>query len=336
MVAHPLRLVDTLSHTRCHQGSHNARKVRDRMPKASPTVQTAPPRTPRSRLLIGVIAVLAFVLTLRFMPRAWANVLILGVVEGVTEFLPISSTGHLLIASNLLGFQHSIGGTFEIFIQLGAVLAVVGFYVHDLLAQARAVRSDPATRRFWLGIVVAFLPAAVVGLLLRDWIKAALFTSPTVIAWSLIAGGLVLVVVEALPRGPSTTQDVRRVSLGQSLGVGVAQVLALLPGVSRSGASIVGGMFAGMDRRTATAFSFYLAIPTLGAGTVVDLLGSLDQITASDIGRLAVGTVTTMAVAWASISWLLRYVANHSFVVFGIYRIIAGVVVLLCVAAGVL
>lgn len=299
---------------------------------STPAATHAPRRT--IALIFGIVVAVIVGLTLTiFANNAWWDVFLLGVVEGITEFLPISSTGHLLVTSDLLGFTNSIGGTFEIFIQLGAVLAVLLYYARDLLAQARAVPTNAATRRFWLGIIVAFLPAALVGLLLRDWIKAVLFTSPSVIAWSLIVGGIVLLIVERLPLRPSVREE-RAITLRQALGIGLAQVLALIPGVSRSGASIVGGMLGGLDRRTATAFSFYLAIPTLGAATVVDLLGSLDQLTSSDLGRLALGTLVSLIVAWFAIGWLLRYVANHSFVAFGLYRIGAGLIILLLVALG--
>src|SRR4029079_16612515 len=147
-------------------------------------------------------------------------------------------------------------------------------------------------------------------------------------------GGVALIVIERLPKRAATAQDLEHVSFGQALGIGVAQVLALVPGVSRSGASMIGGILGGLDRRTATAFSFYLAIPTLGAATLVDLLGSLGQITGSDVGRLLVGAAVSGVVAWISIGWLLRYVAGHSFVAFGIYRIGVGVLVLALVAAG--
>lgn len=286
-------------------------------------------------LLVGLAAVLGLGLVLTSGAlHTWVSVAVLGVVEGLTEFLPISSTAHLLITADLLRFQNSIGGTFEIFIQLGAIFAVIGYYARDLLAQARAIPSSAPTRRFWLSILVAFLPAALVGLLLRGWIKRFLFASPSVIAWSLIIGGIVLIIVERLPQRTAPVRNVEQVSLRQALGIGVAQILALVPGVSRSGASIVGGMLAGLDRSTATTFSFYLAIPTLGAATIVDLLGSLHQITSADISRLLLGTIIAMAVAWVSIGWLLRYVAGHRFVGFGIYRIIAGVLILILVAAG--
>lgn len=285
-------------------------------------------------LTIGAIALLGIALIIA-VPAAgdWWKVVILGVVEGLTEFLPISSTGHLLIVSSLLDFEGSLGGTFEIFIQLGAVLAVVGYYAVDLLHQARQAPRDPQTRRFWLAIGLAFVPAAVTGLALHDWIKAVLF-SPTVIGIALITGGVVLIIVERLPRGAATIHDATHLSLRQALGIGIAQALALTPGVSRSAASIIGGMLVGLDRRAATTFSFYLAIPTLGAATVVDLLTSLDQVTPSDVGRLFLGLVVSLIVAWLSIGWLLRYVANHSFVAFGIYRIVAGLIVLALVALG--
>ena len=258
----------------------------------------------------------------------WLKVVVLGIVEGLSEFLPISSTGHLLIAADLLRFQQSIGGTFEIFIQFGAVLAVLGFYVRDLLAQARALPHDAATRRFWLGIVVAFVPAALTGVLLRDWIKTVLFASPGVVAWALILGGIVLIVVEWLPQRPATTSGITRITLRQALGIGLAQVLALVPGVSRSGASIVGGMLAGLDRQTATTFSFYLAIPTLGAATLLDLVSSIGRLAPDELGELLLGTIVSMVVAWASIGWLLRYVAGHTFVAFGVYRIVVGLAIL--------
>jgi len=301
------------------------------------SLQAMSPRQTRRtlvRLVLAFLGLILIIISARTLRNDWWNAAVLGLVQGLTEFLPISSTGHLLIVSDLLRFQSSIGGTFEIFIQLGTVLAVAGYYARDLLGQARALPSDAATRRFWLGIVVAFVPAAIFGLLLRDWIKQVLFESPMVIASSLIIGGIVFLLVERLPQQIVSTREVTRITLRQALGVGVSQVLALIPGVSRSGASIVGGMLSGLDRKTATAFSFYLAIPTLGAATVVDLLASLGDLTAADIGRLAIGAIVAMVIGWFSIAWLLRYVANHSFVVFGYYRIIVGVVILALVAAG--
>lgn len=266
----------------------------------------------------------------------WWKAILLGVVEGLTEFLPISSTGHLLVAADMLRFGESAGGTFAIVIQLGAVLAVLGYYARDLLAQARALPCDAAFQRFWLGVAVAFIPAAAVGVLLHGWIKRVLFASPTLIAWALIAGGLVFLLVERLPGRPATTRHLMQISLRQALGIGVAQVCALVPGVSRSGATIVGGLLAGLDRPTATRFSFYLALPTLGAATLLDLAGSLDQLTSANLAALVLGTAAALLVAWASIGWLLRYVAHHTFVAFGLYRIAAGLVILVFVQLGLL
>jgi undecaprenyl-diphosphatase len=303
------------------------------MNKVTSTSAASPASRTRYILTIILACAALLLLVLSFV-SSLGSVIVLGVVEGLTEFLPISSTAHLLIVADLLRFQNNIGGTFEIFIQFGAILAVVGYYARDLIAQARSLPTSAAARHFWIAIFISFLPAAVVGLLLRKWIKTVLFASPSVIAWALIIGGVVLIVSERLLKPADTTRELEQISFGQALGIGVAQVLALIPGVSRSGASIVGARLSGLDRRTATAFSFYLAIPTLGAATLVDLLGSIGQITASDIGRLLLGTVVAMVVAWISIGWLLRYVAGHSFVVFGIYRIFAGALILALVAVG--
>lgn len=294
------------------------------------------PSTWPYRMLVFLVIGAALLLVGFLNSSTWGSVVALGLVEGLTEFLPISSTAHLLVSARLLGFQQNIGGTFEVFIQLGAILAVVGYYARDLTAQARALPTSAAARRFWMTIMVAFLPAALVGLALHRWIKQVLFESPSVIAWALIAGGVVFIAIERWRLPSARPQNAESISLRQALAVGIAQILALIPGVSRSGASIVGGMLSGLDRSTATTFSFYLAIPTLGAATMVDLFGSLEQLTPSDIVRLTVGTLVSMVIAWITIGWLLRYVRSHSFVVFGIYRIIAGVAILALVAFGVL
>lgn len=303
------------------------------MPETTPgTSAVEPPvarKTPKRTLLFlwiaaAILLIAGLALTIPT-DAEWWKVVALGVVEGVTEFLPISSTGHLLVAAQALHFEHSVGGTFEIFIQLGAVIAVVGYYLRDLLAQARDLPRSRTTQRFWLAILIAFIPAAVIGLALHKYIKQYLFR-PEVIAATLIIGGVIFIIVELLPRR-ETTHRLERVSWPQALGIGVAQMLALVPGVSRSGAAILGGMFGGLDRQTATAFSFYLAIPTLGAATIVDLLTSLSDVTAGDLGRLFLGAIVSMIIAWLSIDWLLRYVARHSFIAFGVYRILAGLAI---------
>ncbi len=262
--------------------------------------------------------------------------IVLGIVEGITEFLPISSTGHLLIAARLLDFQRDANGTFEIFIQLGAVIAVVIFYRATLIDQIRRVRSDRSVQHFWLAIVLATIPAAVIGFVLRSWIKSTLFVPP-VIALSFIIGGIVLLLVERRPKIDDVVNEssaaLEAVTFRQALIIGCAQVIALIPGVSRSAASIIGGISVGLSRRTATEFSFFLAIPTLGGATIVDLFLSLDGIQSDEWVYLFVGLFVSFLVALAAIAWLLRYISRHSFAVFGVYRIVMGLIILVLVAA---
>jgi len=266
------------------------------------------------------------------------KVIILGIVEGITEFLPISSTGHLIVASALLDFRTSLEGTFEIFIQLGAVVAVVALYRADLLHQVRTVRTNQAVQRLWLALIIATIPAAAVGFLARDFIKETLF-SPLVVAITLIVGGIVLILVEKRNghvENTALTFNLYHINLRQALLIGLAQTLAYIPGMSRSAASIIGGMVFGLNREVATRFSFYLAIPTLGGATIVDLLLNLDQVTTNDLVYLLVGTVVSGLVAWFAVGWLLRYIANNNFIPFGYYRIAAGLVFLALMALNVL
>jgi undecaprenyl-diphosphatase len=274
------------------------------------------------------------------------KVIILGIVEGVTEFLPISSTGHLIAAIALLQpfaelfpndpvALNAYRDTFGIFIQLGAVVAIFAYYWREIWQQVRTVGTDAEVRRFWIALVIAFIPAALVGLALRGFIKDVLF-SPLTVAISLIVGGVLLIVMERV-FGKNGGQ-IQPVSYGQAGVVGVVQVLSLIPGVSRSAASIFGGMASGMNRETATRFSFYLAIPTLGLATVVDLLLSLDEIStggSSGMLYLLIGAVVSGIVAWLAVRWLLRYIARHSFTAFGYYRIAAGIVLLALIALAV-
>lgn len=267
------------------------------------------------------------------------KVIILGIVEGITEFLPISSTGHLLVAASLLDFRTGLKSTFEVFIQLGAVFAVIVFYRHDLLHQITHIRTDPSIQRLWRNVTVAFIPAGVVGFLLNDWIKASIIDTSAntlIIAAALIVGGIIFQAVERRPAQNTLTHDLSDMTLMQALWVGIVQVTALIPGVSRSGASIIGGMLYGLDREAATRFSFYLAIPTLGIATLYDLLTNLEQLDATNALYLALGTLVSAVVAWYSIGWLLRYVARSSLVRFGYYRVAAGIVILLLIALRVL
>jgi undecaprenyl-diphosphatase len=269
------------------------------------------------------------------------SAVILGIVEGITEFLPISSTGHLIVALALLrpNFVNTLPeGTFEIFIQLGAVLAVVVYYWRDLFRQVTTVTRDVNVQRLWLAIVIAAVPAAAIGFLVRDFVKETLF-NPTVVAISLIVGGVVLIIIERrrspAPAGDQEA-DLSGISLRQAFLIGLVQVVALIPGVSRAASSIIGGMMVGLNRKTATQFSFYLAIPVLGGATVADLLLSLNEMQPEGFLYLGIGLVVSFIVAWLSIGWLLRYVARNNFVPFGFYRIAAGVIILVLVAAQVL
>lgn len=250
---------------------------------------------------------------------------ILGIVEGVTEFLPISSTGHLIVAADLLKFNSA--AAFEIIIQLGAVVAVVWFYRQALLEQARQLPRERSVHHFWLAIILAFIPAAVVGLLLSDYIERVLF-SPQVVAVSLIVGGVILWIVEAIPKRP-TTHEALHITFRQALIVGFAQLTALIPGVSRSGATIVGGLLSGLDRPAATSFSFYLAMPTLGAATLYSLVKDVGAISGAGFVDLAIGLVVSFVTALFAIGWLLRYIAKHDFRGFAVYRVVAGIVILL-------
>lgn len=269
------------------------------------------------------------------------KVIILGIVEGITEFLPVSSTGHLIVAAALLrpNFSEALSGTFEIFIQLGAVVAVVAFYRADIWRQVTTVRSDPRVQRFWLAIIVACIPTAILGFALRNFVKTVLF-SPVVVAISLLVGGVIILLIERYfgksEPADSATDSLMDVSVGQAFVIGLIQAISLIPGVSRAAASIFGGMLLGLNRQTATRFSFYLAIPTLGGATIADLLLSLDEIQPGDLLYLAVGAIVSGIVAWFAIGFLLRFISNHNFTIFGYYRIVVGIVILGLVAAAVL
>ena len=265
------------------------------------------------------------------------KVFLLALVEGIAEFLPISSTGHLIVVKALLNFD-AMGIVFEILIQIGAVIAVILYYRQTLLGHCRAVRSSRASRRFWLLLVLASLPAWTIGFLFERQIGAALY-SPQVVALSLIAGGIVLLLVERLPRFRQTPlaedpQVITDLTIKQALFIGSVQALALVPGVSRSGSSIVGGMLAGLNRRLATEFSFFLAIPLLGGATLYKFLTVLDSLDAGQLAILVLGALLSAVFAWLAIDWLLRFVSRNSFIAFGYYRIAAGALILAAFSAG--
>lgn len=266
----------------------------------------------------------------------WLEVILLGIIEGITEFLPISSTGHLIVAAEFIQLQESLRGTFEIFIQLGAVIAVIFYYSDTFVRHIRLIRKDKNVQQLWLAVFVAFLPAATLGFLFGDMIEAALF-NPVVVAVALIVGGIAFILLERRYEQKKADFEVKStINLRQALIIGLWQILALIPGTSRSGMSILGGLFAGVNRQMATTFSFYLAIPTLGGATIYTFFKDLDRISGDDIWYLLIGALVSGAVAWLSITWLLRYIARNTFVPFGVYRIVMGVFILILAAAKIL
>lgn len=260
------------------------------------------------------------------MSMLWIAI-ILGIVEGLTEFLPISSTGHLIVTNSALGFHGKRAEVFAIFIQLGAILSVLWEYRERLFGAVRALPVSRESRGFAVNIVIAFLPSAILGLLIHDWISDRLFRVTTVAA-ALIAGAILILIVEAIPRTPRTVRA-EAATWKQALAIGFSQCLALWPGFSRSGATILGGLTFGLDRRSATEFSFFLAIPTMFAATIYDLLKNRDHLLPGDLGWLALSFAISFLVAWASIRWLIRFVSTHSFRGFAFYRIALGIVLLL-------
>jgi undecaprenyl-diphosphatase len=252
----------------------------------------------------------------------WLTAVLLGLVEGATEFIPVSSTGHLIVVSDWLGFVGDTANTFVVFIQLGAILAIVWLYRVMLARVAFGWYRDPMSQQFLLNVGIAFVPAAVAGLLLHRTIKAYLF-NPVTVAFALVAGGLLILLIER--RNPVTrVHQVADMPWRLALGVGLAQMLALFPGVSRSAATIMGGYSLGLSRRAATEFSFFLAIPVMFAATIFDLVDSRDLVTRADAPLFAVGFVVSFVSALVVVRAFLVYVARHTFNGFAYYRIAFG------------
>jgi undecaprenyl-diphosphatase len=246
------------------------------------------------------------------------DALVLGIVEGLTEFLPVSSTGHLILAGGLLGFDHPSRDVFYVAIQTGAMLAVLWEY------RARFFRVD---LQLWRNLIVAFIPAALLGLLAGDFIKGYLF-KPVPVALAFIVGGVIILLVDRGGR-PARVESTQAMTWLDALKVGFAQCFALIPGTSRSGATIIGGMLFGLSRKAATEFSFFLAVPTLIAAGAYDSLKHRELFALKDLGMWAVGLVVSFVSAFLVIRWLIRYVATHDFRWFAWYRIAFGIVVLL-------
>jgi len=258
--------------------------------------------------------------------------LILGVVEGLTEFLPISSTGHLILVGDLLDFNDEKGKIFEIVIQCGAILAVCWEYRAKLFSVLANLPGSRSAQRFALNLLVAFLPVAVLGLLFGKSIKAALF-KPVPVAIAFIVGGLIILWAERR-KHKITVEAVDNMTWKHALMVGIAQCLALIPGTSRAGSTIIGGLFLGLSRRAATEFSFFLAIPVLFAASGYELFKNRALFSSGDLGIFGVGFAAAFVSAFFSVRWLLRYISRHDFTAFAWYRIAFGIVVLVTAYTG--
>ena len=247
---------------------------------------------------------------------------LLGIIEGVTEFLPVSSTGHLIIGAELLGFIHPSSKVFEIFIQLGAILAVVVEYRKKIVDTFIGVQTDKTAQVFTKNLIIAFIPAAILGFFLHSLIELYLF-NPIVVGIALVVGGILMIIIEKkLPNRPKVNDD--KISNKQALIIGIAQCFSLIPGVSRAASTIMGGLIGGLDRKTATEFSFFLAIPIIFAASVFDLSSNIDILSKSDIPVFVIGFITAFFSSYLIIKIFIWFVAHNTFVVFGWYRIIVG------------
>jgi undecaprenyl-diphosphatase len=257
---------------------------------------------------------------------------LLGILEGLTEFIPVSSTGHLLLAGHFLGFS-STGKSFEVVIQLGAVLALVVVYAAKLAWVLGNMHRDAAAQRFAVSVLLAFLPAVVIGVLAHDIIKTVLFESPMLISVMLILGGVVLLFVDRIAP-PALHDDASALPLRKALAIGVLQCLAMVPGVSRSGATIVGARMLGVGRIAAAEFSFFLSLPTMLGAVTYDLYQNRAVLDFSDLGQIGVGFVAAFIVAILVVRWVLAYVGRNGFAIFGWWRIAVGSVALAALSLG--
>ena len=258
---------------------------------------------------------------------------VLGVVEGLTEFLPVSSTGHLLLIEHFFGFDDdAFGKTFVVLIQLGAILAILSIYFERLWHIAMGMFSDPAARRFVIGVLIAFLPAAIIGAAAHGFIKGVLF-NVWIVCFTLIVGGAILLWVDHMDLD-TRYHDATRFSLPMYLIIGVAQCLAMIPGVSRSGTTIVSAMLLGADKRAAADFSFFLAIPTMAGAFTYDLYKSHSLLTVDNTVLVAIGFATSFVCAWIVVRTFLDYVTRHGFALFAWWRVIVGSLGLIALALG--
>jgi len=251
---------------------------------------------------------------------------LLGVVEGLTEFIPVSSTGHLILLVDILGFKGSQGKTFEIIIQLGAILAVCWLYRHKLISVLIGLPKDKNAQNFTLSICLAFLPAAILGVFLHDFIKNVLF-SPVVVSVSLVVGGFLIIIIEKYAPKPKY-DNIDKLSWKTALMIGFAQCLAMIPGTSRSGATIMGSLILRVERKTATEFSFFLAIPTMFGATVYDIYKNLDVLSFDDMAIVAIGFISAFLAALLVVKTVIAFISTHGFKPFAYYRIVLGSVML--------
>ena len=256
-----------------------------------------------------------------------AKAAVMGIVEGLTEFLPISSTGHLILAGSLLGFDDDKAKVFDIAIQTGAIFAVILVYWQKIHSTVVALPRQPRARRFALNVFIGFLPAVVLGLLFGKAIQDHLFT-PAVVASTFIVGGFVILWAEKRPPGSVRVENVDDMTPWDALKVGLVQCFAMIPGTSRSGATIIGGMLLGLSRKAATEFSFFLAIPTLIGAGVYSLYKERALLSMADLPLFGVGLAFSFISAWFCVRWLLRYISTHNFIPFAWYRIVFGIIVL--------
>jgi undecaprenyl-diphosphatase len=260
-------------------------------------------------------------------PITIIKAIFLGIVEGFTEFIPISSTAHLILSAKLIDFSNFQNGVFEIIIQLGAILAVIVFYRKKFLEVFLGIISQQSSQNFILNIAIAFLPSAVFGLIFYKTIKL-LFFNPVSIAIALIIGGIAILIVEKINIKPKYS-NVDNLSILQSLKIGLFQILSMIPGVSRSGATIIGGLLLKLDRKTATEFSFFLSVPTILAASLFDLYKNYDSLDNNKIMLILIGFIVSFLSSLIVIKWFINFVSNHSFVIFAYYRIILGSILLI-------
>ena len=262
------------------------------------------------------------------------HAIILGIIEGLTEFLPISSTGHLIVAEHFIGFKDA-AQTFTVIVQIGAIAAIAWYYRKDLIKKlGQLFKGEASAKKFWMNLVIATIPAGLFGLALSKTLEK--YALPATVAISLIIGGIILLIAEMRfsRHAVSSKLQLEDISPKQALGIGFAQVVSLVPGVSRSGATIVGGMFAGLNRITAATFSFYMSIPILGLASLYKLVKDRHEIAhlAGGSAALLFGTIASFISALLVVSWLLKYITNHNFKPFGYYRIVFGILLLVLIA----